>query len=162
MIVVLLLTAMVLIVAEICTPFFAMLATLAIIAAGVAVYLAWAIHPLFGLVLGVVTIVGLPIYAIAAVRILPRTILGRKLYLRRAVAPPGEATPEAETLSDLVGRRTTAETLLRPSGMIRIDGRRIVAQSESGLIEKGEEVTIVSAAGSHVVVRQVRRDQPQS
>jgi len=157
LIVVLCLAAMALIVVEICTPFFGLVGVMAIVSACVAVYLAYGVHPLFGLVLGIVGLIGLPAYTIAAVKILPGTALGRKLHLHKSRTPPGQATPEADKLSHLVGRKTTAETLLRPSGMIRVDGDRIVAQAESGMIEKGTEVEIIRAAGNHVVVRKVEK-----
>ena len=157
LIAVLFLAVMVLIIVEICTPFFGLLGVVAVALACLAVYLAYGVHPLFGLVLGVAALIGLPIYTIVAVKILPGTALGRKLHLHRAQAAPGEATPEADKLSRLVGRKTKAETLLRPSGMIRVDGDRIVAQAESDMIAKGEEVEIVRAAGNHVVVRRIEK-----
>ena len=157
LIVVLFAAAMALIVVEICTPFFGLLGVMAVASACLAVYLSYGIHPLFGLVLGVAALIGLPVYTIAAVKILPGTALGKKLHLHKAQTPPGQGTPEADKLSHLVGRKTKAETLLRPSGMIRVDRNRIVAQAESGMIEKGAEVEIVRATGYHVVVRKVEK-----
>jgi len=52
-----------------------------------------------------------------------------------------------------VGRTGMAETLLRPSGAIRVDGKRIIALSESGIITKGQPVKVVRAGGSNVIVR---------
>lgn len=153
LIIILLLAAMVLIVAEICTPIFGLLVMMAVGAVGWAVYLAYTIEPLFGLVMTIVGVVGLPIYIVAAVRIIPKTSLGKRIYLGRKRADPGEGTPEATALSSLVGRKTAAETDLRPSGTVRVDGKRIVAQAESGMIDKGAEVMIIRAAGTHVVVR---------
>jgi len=156
LIAVLLLAAMVLILVEICTPFFGLLGVLAVALVCFAIYLAYQMAPLLGLVLGVVSLIGLPVFTIISVKALPSTSLGRKLHLHREKAAPGEGTPEAEKLTRLVGRKTKAETLLRPSGMVRVDGDRIVAQAESGMIEKGTQVEIVRAAGNHVVVRRVQ------
>jgi len=153
LIVVLLLAAMALILVEICTPMFGLLGLIAIGCAAFAVYLAYTINGVFGLVMTIVTVVGLPIYIVAAVKVLPATPLGRRLHLGRDPAASGEGTPEANELADLVGRSTIAETTLRPSGTVRIGGRRFVAQAESGMIEKGQPVTIIRAAGTHVVVR---------
>lgn len=155
LIIVLFLAAMALIVAEICTPIFGLLGLLAVGAAGWAVYLAYVLHPLFGLVMTIAALVGLPVYTVAAVKIIPKSALGRRLHLGKDRTSPGEGTPEAEALTALVGRKTTAETVLRPSGTIRVDGRRIIAHSESGMIEKGTEVRIIRSAGTHVVVRAV-------
>jgi membrane-bound ClpP family serine protease len=121
--------------------------------AGWAVYLCFTLDRVFGLVMTILTAVGLAVFTVATVKILPRTFLGRRLHLGRDALAPGEGTPEAQMLAHLVGRTTVTETVLRPSGAVRIDGKRIVAQSESGMIERGVKVKIIGAAGSHVVVR---------
>ena len=129
---------------------------LSVVAVGL---IAWAIYLCYGLnrVAGIATTVAvillLPVFVVAAVKILPKTSLGGKLALRREPVNPGEATPGADQLEALVGQETTAETLLRPSGMIRVQGRRITAHAESGLIPKGTRVKIVGAAGNYVIVR---------
>lgn len=153
LIVVLMLAAMALIVVEICTPMFGLLAALSVACAIGSLYLCFTISPMVGVVVTIVAALGLPAYTIAAVKIIPRTPLGRRLGLHRDVVQPGEGTPEAGQLSALVGKTAVAETLLRPSGMIRVDSRRVVAHAESGLVDKGSEVTIIRAAGTHVVVR---------
>jgi membrane-bound serine protease (ClpP class) len=153
LIVVLAVAAMVLIVAEICTPTFGLLALLAIACTGLAVYLCYTINGALGLVGLIVALVALPVYSVAAVKIIPRTALGRTLFLKRDAVQPGEGTPEAGELKQYVGRQTTTETVLRPSGTIRIGGKRIVAHAESGMIEKGRRVRVIKASGNHVVVR---------
>ena len=155
LIIVLLLAAMVLIIVEVCTPFFGLLGVAAVACVCWAGYLACTINGVFGLVMTVAGVVGLPVYIVGAVKILPKTGLGHRLHLGREKAPAGEGTPEAQDLSRLVGRKTTSETVLRPSGTIRIDGKRIVAQAESGMIEKGADVKIIHAAGNRVIVRAV-------
>lgn len=156
LIVVLLLAAMAMIVVEICTPTFGVLGLAALGCIGWAVYLAYTINGVFGLVMVIAVFVCFPIYIIAAVKILPKTPLGNLLHLGRDKTPPGEGTPEVDMLVRLVGRITTAETTLRPSGTVRIDDKRIIAQAESGMIEQGEEVKVIRAAGTHVVVRKVQ------
>ena len=56
-------------------------------------------------------------------------------------------------LEALVGLDAVAETDLRPAGFIRLDGRRLDAVAESGLIESGTAVRIVSAAEGLLRVR---------
>ena len=155
LIAVLIVAAAALIVVEICTPAFGLLAVLAIGCVVWAVYLCYTISGLVGIVATIVGTIVLPAYAIAAVKIIPRTALGQRLGLKRGRARRGEGTPEADGLSKYIGRTTTAESTLRPSGMIRIEGRRVVAQAESGLVEKGQTVKVIRAAGSYVVVRKV-------
>lgn len=156
LITVLVLVAMVLIVAEICTPTFGVLAVAAVVAVGWAVYLVFA---QFGQTAGMAAVVGaivlLPVYTVAAIRILPRTALGRRIGLSHRKAQAGEGTPEAADLSRYVGRTTTADTSLRPSGFVRIDGRRVVAEAEAGMIIKGRKVKVIRAGGTSVTVREI-------
>jgi len=155
LVVVLVIIAMVLIVAEICTPTFGILAVAAAAALAWAVYLCFTINSAAGLTALISLIVIMPAYTVAAVKILPRTALGRRIGLTREKVAAGEGTPEAADLGSFVGRETKAETLLRPSGFVRIDGRRIVAEAESGLIEKGEKVKVIRAGGTSVTVRRI-------
>ncbi|MGB2824119.1 MAG: NfeD family protein [Phycisphaerae bacterium] len=155
LVIVLVIATMVLIVAEICTPMFGLLAVLALACAGGAIYFCYTLNDALGLAALIAVIIGLPVYSVAAVKIIPRTSLGRTLFLKRDSVQPGEGTPEADELKQYVGRQTTTETVLRPSGTIRVDGRRIVAQAESGMIGKGRSVRVIEAAGTHVVVREI-------
>lgn len=155
LIVILILFALALIVFEIFTPTFGVLAVLALGALTLSAYLGFSISPAFGVILVCIEVLGLPVYVYWALKVIPNTKLGMRLALKRKAAKPGEGTPEADDLAALVGAETTAETVLRPSGTIRLNGRRIVAQAESNLIEKGAKVKVVRAAGTHVVVRKI-------
>lgn len=155
MIIVLFLVAMALIVAEICTPTFGVLGIVAVGCVVWAVYLSYTINGLFAVVLAIVAMIGLPVYTVIAVRVLPKTPLGKRLRLPSLKVEPGQATPESETLQKFVGRVTTAETVLRPSGMIRVDDMRIVAEAERGMIDKGDKIEIIRALGNRVVVRRI-------
>jgi membrane-bound serine protease (ClpP class) len=151
----LIVAAMIMIVAEICTPTFGVLAVAAIAAVGWAVYLCYTLNAVAGLAATIAAVILMPAYTVVAVKTLPKTGLGRRMGLRREAVQAGEGTPEAEDLSRYIGRVTTAETLLRPSGFVRIDGNRIVAEAESGLIEKGRQVKVIRAGGTSVTVRKV-------
>jgi membrane-bound serine protease (ClpP class) len=153
LIIVLLVAAMLLIVVEICTPTFGILGVTAVGCVAWAVYLCWTIHPTLGIVALIGGLIGLPVYIAMAIKIIPQTALGKRLGLEKKKAEPGSGTPESSSLKELVGRETYADTVLRPSGTIRVDGRRIVAQAESGMIEKGTLVRIVRSGGNYVVVR---------
>jgi len=59
-------------------------------------------------------------------------------------------------LTALVGVEGVTETALRPVGTVRIDGRRIDALAESGVIEPGSPVVVVAAYDNQVKVREVR------
>ena len=53
---------------------------------------------------------------------------------------------------DLVGRTGKALTVLRPSGMVEIEGRRMDARTESEFIEKGARIKVIDIDGGQLVV----------
>ncbi len=153
-IVLLIVAAMVLFLLEILTPLFGALVALAIGALAWAVYIAWTgISPVAGWVLLIAAVLGSPVYLYFLVKWLPNTPLGRRLFLKNFKAGRGDGTPEADELIELVGKAGTAETTLRPSGAVRIHGRRVIAVAESGMIEKGATVKAVRTSGMNLVVR---------
>jgi membrane-bound serine protease (ClpP class) len=153
LIAILVLCALVLIVAEICTPSFGMLG---LCAAGC---LAWASYESFGfgqwagVSFVACCVIGVPIYLSFMMKILPDTPLGRWLILRQVHAGTGSGVPEAEDNSKLVGSIGKTLTVLRPVGAVRVGGRRVIATAESGFIPSGRPVKVVKAAGSNIVVR---------
>lgn len=154
-VIVLILAAMFFIMAEILTPSFGVLAFLAIASAAGAVYFCFQISSLTGYVGMVMLGLGLPLFTYAAVKLLPNTKLGKRVLLGREPAVPGEGTPTADRLAALVGREGVSQTVLRPAGLIRVDGRRIDAQAEGRHVEAGVRVRVVRAGGNFVVVRPV-------
>ena len=156
LILVLLVGALVLFAAEICTPTFGLLAVAAVGCLVGAVYLCFTISPVLGVVAIVALVFLIPAYLWAMIKYLPRTALGRLLQLRAQSKDPGEGTPDATELDALLGRTAVAETTLRPSGAIRIDEKRVIATAETGFIKEGATVKIIKAVGMNVVVREVK------
>ena len=154
-IILLLLSTLVLIFFEILTPSFGIFTALALAAIGGAIWLAFAASTSLGVLVVAVVVVGLPAYVVLLVRLLPKLRISRNLFLGHRPKATAEAAPDAQRYESLVGRTGTAETMLRPVGAIRVDGERIPAQAESGLIDKGETVRVVAATMANVVVRRV-------
>jgi membrane-bound serine protease (ClpP class) len=153
-IVLLIVAALVLILVEILTPTFGTLGVLAVIALGGAVWQAFSLHPAagWGVLIGMVFF--LPAYLAILIRWLPRGPLGRRgVFLGKVDAGAGAGTPDAETHESLLGKVGRTETSLRPSGAVRLEGNRVMASAESGLIDKGQWVRVVDASGMNVVVR---------
>ena len=145
--------ALVLFAAEVCTPMFGLLALAGLGCLGAMSYLMFRIDQLLGVVTVLALVVGTPVYLWAMVKYLPRTALGRRLQLWTQAKRAGEGTPESSAQQPLVGRTAVTETILRPSGAIRVDGQRVIATAESGFIEKGATVRVIRAVGMNVVVR---------
>lgn len=154
--------AMVFFVLEILTPTFGALVALGLAALAGAIWAAFTVHFAFGLAMLGATLVGVPLYLVWIVRVLPKTVLGRRLFLGRAREATGDAAPEARTLKSLVGKRGVADSLLRPSGTVRIEGKRVVAVAERGTIPKGTTVTVTKAEGTDVIVRPVEDESPEA
>jgi len=152
-IVLLVLAAMVLVLLEVLTPSFGLLAMGAVGAIVAAVYVAFAYSVWLGYMLLVVVAVFGPIYVAFMVRLLPKTPLGRRLFLSRPPDATGQAAPEADIYHEMIGLTGTAETLLRPGGMVRIRSKRIPARAEVGVIEKDTPIVVVGADSMNVIVR---------
>jgi len=155
----LIIVGLILLLFEVLTPSFGMLLVLGLAAMGGAAWLGFMISPALGWVLVLATLVGVPAYFAVVLRILPRTSIGRRLFLGRRREPEGGGTPEAAEQAALVGKTGQAETLLRPAGAIRVDGVRYIALSESGIIKRGQTVKVIRAAGINVIVRRCRAEE---
>jgi len=77
-----------------------------------------------------------------------------KLILNRNIEEKSGYTSKKE-VSALIGKDGIAITDLRPSGAIKIDGKRIDAVTHGEYIEKGENVTVVEEEGSKVLVEKI-------
>jgi len=153
LIIALFIAALLLVAAEVCTPIFGLLTAAALACLGAMVYLCFTVSGVLGIVAVVALVFLMPLYLWAMVRYLPRTPLGRALQLGSSLKAPGEGTPDAAEDAALIGKTGMAETALRPSGSIRVGGRRIVATAEAGFIEKGAAVKIIRSSGMNVVVQ---------
>lgn len=104
--------------------------------------------PIVGTVVLIVTALLGGIGFIVYLNTLPKTFLGRQLINRADVK--GQAPEEREPL---LGKQGVALTILRPSGVAKIDGKRVDVIAEGGFIEAGATITVVEVDGTRVVVR---------
>ena len=87
-----------------------------------------------------------------AIKYVPQTAAGKKMILsheQTAMRAGIEQPPE------LVGVQGVAQTLLRPSGMALLGGKRHDVVAESGMIERGSAIKVVAIEGSRIIVRKV-------
>ena len=116
-----------------------------------------------GLVFLVLTAVAGPVTLMAALRVWPKTAMGRRLLLdvpREDEVLPD--TPLRRTLRGLVGKVGTANTLMLPSGVIGIEGLSVDAVSEGPPIEPGTRIRVLDVHGNRVLVRPVTPDEPEA
>ncbi len=87
---------------------------------------------------------------------LPYNPLWRKLGLREQ-SPKGESALEASPYTGLLGKEGRAKTILRPAGMVEIEGKVYDAMSRGEFIAAGEAVVVDEVRGNVLVVRRERR-----
>lgn len=84
------------------------------------------------------------------IKILPRTPIGKSLTLSTDTAGYKSA---AVSMRDYVGKEGEAVSPLGPSGLIRIDGKRLDAVAEGKWIDAGTRIRVVQVVGNHLTVR---------
>jgi membrane-bound serine protease (ClpP class) len=100
---------------------------------------------------------------IMALRVWPKTSMGRRLLLdvpREDEVLPD--TPLRRRLRGLVGKVGMANTLMLPSGVIAIEGLSVDAVSEGPPIEPGTRVRVLDVHGNRVLVRPVNPDEQET
>jgi len=81
--------------------------------------------------------------------ILPKTRLGSRLFLSSAVSGTSGAAPAS---LELVGRECEAATVLAPSGVVLLDGRRFEAFCRDGYAEQGSRLIVRGSESFRLVV----------
>lgn len=101
----------------------------------------------------------LPLLAILGFYVWPRTPMGRRLIMRTAEQEGATvaAIPEIQELDVLRGRIGKAVSVLRPSGVVEFDGRRVDSLSEGMLIEPDTWVRCVEVRAGRVLVRPIEK-----
>jgi len=110
--------------------------------------------PFVGLAILSVAVIGLPIVLVAALKVWPKTAMGRRVLL---ISPKSEDVlpedPRREYLKGYVGQTAYTKCKMLPGGAIVVDGRTVDAVSQGMPIEAGEPVRIIEVTANRVVVR---------
>lgn len=114
-----------------------------------------------GVLILLVAIVGLPVVIVLALKVWPKTAMGRRVLL---MAPKSDDVlpedPRADHLKSLIGQVAKIKCKMLPSGAIVVDGRTVEAVSEGMPIEAGELVRVIKIRGNRLVVRRVEDAAP--
>jgi membrane-bound serine protease (ClpP class) len=97
-----------------------------------------------------VQIVGVPLVVKGALAVLPRLPFGRGMML---AAPASESRSGVEPGAHLLGKEGVALTDLRPGGTASFGDERRSVVAETGSIDRGTPLVVVSVEGYRVVVR---------
>ena len=90
--------------------------------------------------------------AYISIHYFPKTSTGQKMILAMTHA---DARSQAPRGNELIGREGVARTVLRPSGVAVVDGRRLDVVAESGMIERGSPIKVVAVQDNQIVVRKL-------
>lgn len=82
----------------------------------------------------------------------PRSKLGQRMILHKTL---DTARASQGANPELIGREGIAQTVLRPSGIGQIDGKRLDVVAESDMIERGSPIRVVAVEGNRIVVRKI-------
>jgi membrane-bound serine protease (ClpP class) len=86
-------------------------------------------------------------------KLLPRSPLAKKLIAGGFSFEDGKGTDPRDV--SLAGEEGITESVLRPSGVARIQGRRVDVVSRGEMIQEGQRVRVIDLAGNRVVVARV-------
>ena len=142
-----------LVVAEVLFPSLGLLSLLATAAIVASVLVAFGESSATGVKFLVAVALLVPTAIVLGLKLFPRSPMGRHM-----VAPglsfEGESATDARDRA-AVGREGTVESALRPTGIARIDGRRVDVVTRGELIEPGARVRVVEVSGNRLVVAAV-------
>ena len=130
-----------------------MLLVLATLAALAAVLFGFRSGNTVGMGMLTLVVATIPIFVFLAIKIWPHTPLGKRIILNLPSSELPAAGGEADPLQELVGCVLLAETAFLPTGQLRVGHRRFNAMAESGFIEAGSHVRVLSVHERSLVVR---------
>lgn len=127
------------------------LATIFGIASVVAsVVLAFQVSIVMGIVFSVLAVLSIPAAVVFFFYIVKRTSIVHSSDEAEYEAPNRRA-------AGLVGKEGTAVSDLRPTGIARIEGRRMDVVAESSFVEQGSRIKVDRVDGIKIVVREVTK-----
>jgi membrane-bound serine protease (ClpP class) len=97
--------------------------------------------------------------SLLAFRLLTKTSLTGRLVLASSLPPgggEGSIAAAEQPSSDMLGRRGTTITALRPAGLAEFDGERVDVVSNGEMIEPGTAIVVHRQDGNRIVVRRHR------
>ncbi len=134
-------------------PSFGMILVVAVLSLLVSFWSAWkawwGISPWFFWTYVLMLLAGIPGSLMAAIALIQKTSFGNRMILK----PGPPVAPPVNPLSELIGKRAQAQTLMTPGGIVLLEGQRHHAESIGMLIESGVQVIVVAVRGNRVVVR---------
>ncbi len=100
-----------------------------------------------------------PVSLYMGFKIFPKSRMGKGLVLsERQKRESGFTSFNRDLYSRLEGADGEAVTDFRPSGMVRIEGKKLSAVTSGEYIEKGIRVRVIKVEGSRIIVREKKEN----
>ena len=138
------------IIAEIILPSGGILSLLAIGLIGYSLYAVFTgVSTTAGIIFLAVDVVMLPVMIVVGLKLLARS----PVTLRKSLGSADGVTSQSAELDAYTGRRGTASTDLRPSGVAFIEGQRVDVVTRGEYIEKETPVVVTGVQGNQIIVK---------
>ncbi len=139
-------------IAEVFFPSFGILGLLSAVCLIGGLALAFTASTSYGVV-SLITVVGLiPVVLIVAFKVLPHTPVGRSLVLSAPKFCEDDPHGADPRIRQYLGKQGVTLSLLRPSGVAEIEGKRVDVVTRGEVIEKGRRIQVIHVEGNRVVV----------
>lgn len=106
-----------------------------------------------GLIVLLVVLIILPVMFSILIKAWPHTPIGRRILIgplaHEDVIPQGEYYTE---IKSLVGQLGVVKSIMLPSGIVMINGKKFDAISDGMALEPGETIKVVAVRGNRIVV----------
>lgn len=99
-------------------------------------------------------LIGMVVVMFFIIKHLPKSGMWKILSLQRELSAEAGYVSGADDLKDLIGKVGRAQSILRPTGIVVIDGKRINATTEGNFIEPSSSIKVVDVTSSQVIVEQ--------
>ena len=142
-----------LIIAEVLFPSFGILSVLATLSIVAAIVLAFRDSPDTGYGFLFTTVVLVPVMILVGLKLFPKSPFGKKMVVSGLSFGSQAATDERDLV--LVGVEGALEADCHPTGVARLDNRRVDVVSRGEPIEAGTTVRVIEVKGNRVVVARV-------
>lgn len=123
----------------------------AIIAASVLAFQNYGTMP--ALLVFIASMAAVIIMLIFELKWLPKTKIGKRMFLEKAVDAQSTETLGGD---DLIGKIGETQTILAPSGRVIVEGKEFEGFSQDGLINKGEAIRVVGRDNFRIIVKKAK------
>ena len=99
-------------------------------------------------------LVVLPVFVLVAIKVWPRTWVGRRIAPPNPVATTRDSSVPVEEISRYIGQTGRSLSTLRPVGICEFNGRRVSCVAEFGMLDAGVAVQGLRVLGGQLAVQE--------